>query len=198
MNNLMMNLIPGNDFALSRGYSVKRGVYLGNLRPVGCRLRPDGIIGWGYNDVTFDPKVFAFAVQTSYGSWERRAFTLNSVKEALSDTWENHLNRQKEQENRRERIKSLTKKVESIAKEIFGEENAATSYGSDVRLENLTPEQLPTVCRIKNLEKVGRYDCLFSLSFSSEENGRKLVERMERELENKRMFSGPAVKQLTV
>lgn len=188
MNNLMMNLIPGNEFALGRGYSVRRGVYLGNLRPVGVRLRPDGYIGWDSNDVKFDPKVFAFAIQLSHGGgvWERRAFTLTSLKEVLNDTWENYSHRQKEQENSRKRIKVLSKKMESLAKEIFGEENASSTYGGGVRLQDLTPDQLVTVCRIKNLEKVhNRYDCLFSFSFSSEEDAKKLVERMERELENK-------------
>lgn len=181
MNNLMMNLYPGNEFAIGDGYHPRRGIYLGNLRPVGVRLRPDGEIGYrDYHEVEFDPKVFAFAVECSNaGSWERRVFTLNSLDSALRDTWANY-NAQKQKDlQHRNLMKSLTKEVESLAKQLFGEENAAISYGDEIRLDNIKPEQLLLVCKIRGLTTLNKYKNLFVFSFSSEDEGRKLIETMK-------------------
>lgn len=186
MNNLMMNLSTGNEFAIRAGYGhYKRAVYLGNIRPVGVRLRPDGTLGWRDDfEVTFDPKVFSFAVKTSNGRWERRCYTQNSCEEALVSSWSDYKIKQQEERKKKERIDSLCEQLFNLARELFGDE-VEKNYSSGIRVRKFRPEDIPVAMKLKNLETLSIFQNLHDFDFHGEEQGEAYVEAFQRELDKR-------------
>ena len=197
MNNLMMNLSTGNEFAIRAGYGgCKRAVYLGNLRPVGVRLRPDGTISWRDEyKVTFDPKVFSFAVKMNNGYWERRCYTQKSCEEVLASSWKDHLQEVEKEKLRNHRKKTIQNKLISLAGDLFGHEFVEKNYSNGVSIKSIAPEDIlvafrlknveRTACKQNNFERLSKYDNLHDFSFFDENHGEMLVDAFQRELDKR-------------